>query len=202
MRRSVSHEHASRAISAIYGYVARDKTSFGAEGAPRPYRGIPCLQAGVTQNGFTFIELAVTLTIISVLALVAVPMAQLEIQRSKERELRTALFEIREAIDSWKRAVDQGRIATAEGESGYPPSLNALVEGVKDQSSPSGAMLHFLRRLPHDPMLPRNQASTAKPWGLRSHASPPDVPAEGDDVFDVYSTSGRVGLNGVPYRDW
>ena len=152
------------------------------------------------ENGFTFIELTVTLAIIAVLTLVAIPMAQLEVQRGKERELRTALFEIREAIDAWKRASDQERIATVEGESGYPPSLDALVEGVKDQNSPSGAKLHFLRRLPLDPMLPH--ADPAKPWGLRSHASPPEAPAEGDDVFDVYSTSNRVGLNGIPYRDW
>ncbi|MCL1824903.1 MAG: type II secretion system GspH family protein [Betaproteobacteria bacterium] len=152
--------------------------------------------------GFTFIELTVTLAIIAVLALIAVPMAQLELQRGKERELRAALFEIREAIDAWKRASDQERIATAEGESGYPPTLDALVEGVKDQTNPSGAKLHFLRRLPRDPMLPRNQADPAKPWGLRSHVSPPDAPAEGDDVFDVYSTSRRIGLNGIPYNDW
>ena len=151
-----------------------------------------------SENGFTFIELTVTLAIIAVLALIAVPIAQLESQRGKERELRAALFEIREAIDAWKRASDQERIATVEGESGYPPSLDALVEGVKDQNSPSGAKLHFLRRLPRDPMLPRADST----WGLRSHASPPESPAEGEDVFDVYSTSNRVGLNGIPYRDW
>ncbi|MCL2876048.1 MAG: type II secretion system GspH family protein [Betaproteobacteria bacterium] len=152
------------------------------------------------KNGFTFIELSITLAIIAVLALIAIPTAQLEVQRSKERELRAALFEIREAIDAWKRASDQGRIVTAEGESGYPPTLNALVEGINDQTNPSGAQLYFLRRLPRDPMLPR--VDPAKPWGLRSHASPPDAPTEGDDVFDVYSTSSRVGLNGIPYRDW
>lgn len=148
-------------------------------------------------RGFTFIELMVTLAIMGVLATVSVPLAQLGVQRHKERELRVALGEIREALDAYKRASDQGRILLKVGESGYPSSLAQLVEGVDDQRSPSKRKMYFLRRVPADPMAPDEDG-----WGLRSYASPADEPAEGDDVFDVYSRSQRQGLDGVPYRDW
>jgi general secretion pathway protein G len=152
--------------------------------------------------GFTFIELMMTLAIMSVLALVSVPLAQLAVQRDKERELRMALAEIREALDAYKRASEQGRISSKLGDSGYPPSLEALVEGIEDQRSPVRKKIYFLRRIPRDPMVAGSEANPASSWGLRSYDSPPEEPVEGDDVFDVYSTSDRVGLNNVPYRDW
>jgi general secretion pathway protein G len=155
------------------------------------------------QDGFTFIELMVTLAIMSVLVLVAVPMAQVVVQRKKEKDLRTALAQIREALDAYKRAADQGRITVKLGESGYPKSLEQLVDGVEDQRSPTKQKMYFLRRLESDPMAPAGIAiKPAETWGLRSYASPADSPAEGDDVFDVYSKSEKVGLNGVPYRKW
>lgn len=153
-------------------------------------------------RGFTFVELMVTLAIMAVLVTVAVPMAQVAVQRQKEQELRVALMQIREALDAYKRASDQGRIPMRLGESGYPKSLGELAEGVEDQRSPARQKIYFLRRIPADPM---GMDATVKPeetWGLRSYASPPDEPSEGDDVFDVYSRSAKVGLNGVPYRDW
>ncbi|MDR1935077.1 MAG: type II secretion system GspH family protein [Candidatus Accumulibacter sp.] len=153
-------------------------------------------------SGFTFVELMMTLAIMSVLALVTVPLAQLAVQRDKERELRAALADIREALDAYKRASEQGRIVTRLGESGYPPSLEVLVEGVEDQRSPVRKKLYFLRRIPRDPMVVGSETDPAASWGLRSYDSPPEEPVEGDDVFDVYSTSDRVGLNNVPYRDW
>lgn len=155
----------------------------------------------VRVRGFTFIELMVTLAIMAVMVMVAVPMAQLSVQRQKEQELRAALIEIRDALDAHKRASDQGRISIRIGDSGFPKSLTELVEGVDDQRSPSKRKLYFLRRLPRDPMAPAS-ISAEESWGLRSYASPPDDPAEGDDIFDVYSRSEKVGLNGVPYRDW
>ncbi len=153
-------------------------------------------------RGFSFIELMVTLSIMAVLAVVAVPMAQWSYQRDKERTLRASLAEIREALDSYKRASDQGRISVKIGESGYPKNLIELVDGVEDQRSPNRKKIYFLRRIPADPM---NSDTSLKPqdsWGLRSYASPPDEPAEGDDVFDVYSKSAKIGLNGVPYIKW
>ena len=144
----------------------------------------------------------VTLSIMAVLAVVAVPLAQWTYQRDKERALRTSLAEIREALDSYKRASDQGRIAVKIGESGYPKNLLELVEGVDDQRSPNRKKMYFLRRIPIDPMSPDVSSKPEDSWGLRSYASPPDDPSEGDDVFDVYSRSKKVGLNGIPYAKW
>ncbi len=154
------------------------------------------------ESGFTFIELAVTLAIMGVLAAVAVPMIELVSQRHKERELRTALSQIREAIDAYRRATDQGRIPVKIGDSGYPKSLNDLVDGVADAKSPQRQKMYFLRRLPRDPMHPDPTVAAADTWGKRSYASPPDAPQEGEDVFDVYSLANGKGINGIPYREW
>jgi general secretion pathway protein G len=155
----------------------------------------------VRARGFSFIELMASLAIMAVLLLVAVPSAQLAMQRHREAELRTALAQIRTAIDHYKKASEQGRIPLESGASGYPPDLATLVEGVEDASSPERRMMYFLRRLPADPFY-SGRADAEESWGLRSYASPPDDPSEGDDVFDVYSRAEGIGLNGVPYRDW
>jgi general secretion pathway protein G len=152
--------------------------------------------------GFTFVEVMVTLAIMAVLAMVTVPMAQLTAQRQKERDLRRALIQIREALDAYKRASEQGRIPVALSESGYPKRLDDLWIGVVDARSPERRKLYFLRRLPTDPMRPDDALAPAANWGLRSYESPPDQPKAGTDVFDVYSTSEKTGLNGVPYRQW
>lgn len=152
--------------------------------------------------GFTFVELLVTLAIMGVLAAVTVPLAQLSAQRQKESELRSALAQIRDAIDAYKRAGEQGRVQTRLGESGYPKSLDLLWKGVADQRSPTQQKIYFLRSLPRDPMNADENLPAAETWGLRGYASPPDDPAPGDDVYDVHSRSAKTGLNAVPYRLW
>lgn len=153
-------------------------------------------------GGFTLVELLVTLAIMGILATVTVPLAQLSAQRQKESELRIALAQIRDAIDAYKRARDQGRIPVKLGESGYPRSLDELWQGVSDLRSPDRRKIYFLRAIPRDPMHEDYSVSPVETWGLRSYASPPDDPSPGEDVYDVYSKSAKAGLNSVPYRQW
>lgn len=154
-------------------------------------------------NGFTFIELVVTVAIVGLLATIVLPMAELVVKRDHEHELRLALREIRTAVDAYKRAVDEGRVTIEAGKSGYPPSLKDLVDGVVDAKSPDhSSKIYFLRRIPRDPLCLDASKSDEESWGKRSYESPPDAPEEGDDVFDIYALSAEVGLNGIPYREW
>jgi general secretion pathway protein G len=152
------------------------------------------------ERGFTFIELMITLSILATLAMVAAPMAQVALQREKEHQLRTALIEVREAIDAYKRAADNGRIKLSIGDSGYPKRLEDLVTGVPDQRSPRKQNMYFLRRIPRDPFAPSETSGGG--WAMRAYASPPDNPSEGEDVFDISSRSGKMGLNGIPLKQW
>lgn len=156
----------------------------------------------MNDKGFTFVELVVTLAIVAVIASAAVPLAELAVQRKKEMELSRSLRLIRTALDQHKLAFDEGRIERRADQSGYPPTLDTLVEGVIDAKDPQKRRIYFLRRLPRDPFNDDPSVSAALTWGLRSYASPPDAPAPGSDVFDVYSRAPGVGLNGVAYRLW
>lgn len=156
-----------------------------------------------SHGGFTLIELVITVAIIGLLSTMALPMAELGVQRFKEHELHFALREIRTAMDAYKRGVDEGRIEHTIGQSGYPPSLKVLVEGVTDVQSPDGkSKIYFLRKIPRDPMFTDPATPDEETWGKRSYASSHDAPVEGEDVFDVYSLSKGVGLNGIEYRNW
>jgi general secretion pathway protein G len=152
--------------------------------------------------GFSFVEILATVAILALMATAAVPYLELVVTRQKEAELRRDLRELREAIDAYKKATDEGRIPKLIDESGYPKQLEDLVNGIADAKDPTKRKIYFLRRLPRDPMLPNPEVSAAQTWGLRSYESPPDQPREGADVFDVYSKSEQKGLDGVPYNQW
>ena len=156
-------------------------------------------------KGFTLIELIVTVTIVAILASVAMPMLQMSVQRSKENELRANLRQIREAIDAYKKAADEGHIKKSIEETGYPPNLEILVNGVVDEKDINKNKLKFLRIIPLDPMTiatDKNTDDLPNNWGLRSYASEASDPEQGADVFDVYSLSQQIGINGIAYAKW
>lgn len=154
-------------------------------------------------SGFSLIELVVTVAIVALLSTVAFPLAEVVVKRSKEQELRLALREIRTALDAYKQAVEEGRVEQSIEASAFPASLSVLVEGVPDAGSPErDKKIYFLRRIPRDPLFADAARPDEETWGKRSYASSHDAPEEGDDVYDVYSLSSGVGLNGIPYRYW
>jgi general secretion pathway protein G len=146
------------------------------------------------ERGFTLMELIVAATILSILTMMALPLARLTIQREKEKELRRALWEMRDAIDKYKDAGDRGAFQIKADSGGYPPDLETLVKGVEAQG---GKKIRFLRSIPTDPM------TRSKEWGLRSMQDDPDSDSwGGQSVFDVYTKSDGTGLDGTKYKDW
>jgi general secretion pathway protein G len=144
-------------------------------------------------RGFTLIELIVATTILIVLTFLAVPMARVTIKREKEHELRQALWQLRDAIDRYKDASDRGAFRTKVGSEGWPPDLDTLVKGEDVQ----GKKLKFLRKIPIDPM------TNSTEWGLRSMQDDPDSDSWGEqNVFDVYTKSQSIALDGTKYKDW
>jgi general secretion pathway protein G len=162
------------------------------------------------QRGFTFIELVVTLALVGVVASAVLPLYEVVSTRMKEAELRLALRTLRSALDAYKAAADQGQFPKESGQSGYPPSLDILVQGVDLAAAnattadgrPAPKRLVWLRQVPRDPFNPDVSLPAAQTWRTRAYGSPPDDPQPGDDVFDVTSSSTRVGLNGIPYSAW
>ena len=151
-------------------------------------------------SGYSFVELLIVTAILFILASAVMPLATVTAQRQRESELRTALRQMRTAIDKFKDAADGGRIPSTEveaGSEGYPPDLETLVEGVALQNDQSGAKLKFLRRIPMDPM------TNSTEWGLRAYQDKPDARSWGrGNVFDVYSKSSATALDGTHYKDW
>lgn len=146
--------------------------------------------------GFTLVELIAAMTILLLLTTVALPLAQVQVQRAREVELRRALRTIREAIDRYKDFADRGMIPTEADTYGYPPDLQTLVDGVPLKGS-ANLKYKFLRRIPIDPMTGKAD------WGMRSMQDDPDSRSwGGQNVFDVYSQSQGTALDGTRYADW
>ncbi|HPK66258.1 MAG TPA: prepilin-type N-terminal cleavage/methylation domain-containing protein [Thermoanaerobaculia bacterium] len=152
--------------------------------------------AGRRQRGYTLVELVIVCVTLTVLAGISMPVVKFTVKRSKEMELRTALREMRAAIDEFKRYSDSGLLPIELGTDGYPKELELLVEGV-DVVGQIDRKVKFLRRIPIDPMTGKDE------WGLRSYQDDWDATSwGGENVYDVYSLSEGVGLNGVPYTLW
>ncbi|HEX9757138.1 MAG TPA: prepilin-type N-terminal cleavage/methylation domain-containing protein [Nitrospiria bacterium] len=154
-----------------------------------------------SQSGITLVEIIITLTVIFILASIALPISKITIKRGKELELRRSLREMRVAIDRFRWDYEAKKISRLESdvvnsESGYPVSLDILVEGAPS-GDVKGTLRKYLRRIPKDPMTGERE------WGLRCYKDPPDETEWcGDDVFDVFTLSEGVGLDGVHYREW
>jgi len=147
--------------------------------------------------GLTYFELVISFTILAIMAMGAVPLAEITIKRKKEIELRRALRTLRDAIDRYKDLIDEGKISQEYiDQEGYPPDLETLVKGVKEKGSIS-KVYKFLRRIPKDPMTGERE------WGMRSYQDDPDSDSwGGQNVYDVYCLSEDEGLDGTPYKDW
>lgn len=157
-----------------------------------------------SQRGLTLLELLVTLTILSIMAAMALPYAEMSVTRGKEMELRRSLRDMRTAIDRFHEDWRSNRIArTADGisDDGYPESLDVLVNGI-ERSGNKGDKSFYLRRIPRDPFAdPEIPAS--EHWQLRGYQDDPDSDIwNAADVYDVRSKSERVAINGTPYREW
>ena len=143
----------------------------------------------------TLLELVMACMILMVLASAALPVARITIKRQKETELRRALREMRTAIDRYKDAADRNLIRVEVGSEGYPPDLETLVNGVKIGAA--DRHVRFLRRIPIDPMTGRAD------WGLRAiQDEPTSTSWGGKNVFDVYTRSQGIALDGTRYADW
>lgn len=153
-------------------------------------------------KGFTLVELMVTITLIGILASVLVPITQVTRQRVQEEELKLALKEIRKAIDDYKQAGDDGRIARSADTTGYPKTLSELVEGVIDIQDSKGKKIFFLRKIPIDPMYMGPKIKPEKMWNIRSYQNDLNNFHYDGDVYDIHSSSTKVGLNGTAYKDW
>lgn len=150
-----------------------------------------------SRRGFTYLELIVSMVILAILASAAIPSSKMITKRKKEAQLRDALLEIRTAIDSYKRAVDEGLIQRPQlDQYGYPLDFNELVEGAPLAQEPS-VKIRFLRRIPVDPMTGERE------WGMRSVQDEFDsISWGGQNLFDVYSESDGTAIDGTEYSEW
>jgi len=146
--------------------------------------------------------LIVAFSILLVLSTMAIPMARFQVRRQQERGLRQALAEMRRAIDKYKDMCDAGKIQGKQDEYCYPPTLDALVDGVKLNNTITGlgqgsGKVRFLRRVPKDPL------TGGTDWGFRAMQDDPDSSTwGGQNVFDVYTKSFEKAADGSAYSEW
>jgi general secretion pathway protein G len=167
------------------------------------------------EGGVTLLELMVTVTILLVLASVAMPLSKYTSKRTQELELRQKLREMRNALDEFRRDwARDGEILAGPlcvknkmtckevtGVTGYPKSLETLLEvklsGAEATVKETTPIRRYLRRVPLDPMTGTDD------WGLRCYQDPPDVKDWcKEDVFDVFSKSPDQAVDNSRYRDW
>jgi general secretion pathway protein G len=158
-----------------------------------------------SKAGVSLIELVVTMVILSLLAMVVLPSAQLTGKRLKEMELRRTLRTIRTAIDDYKKAYDEANKGKQDIglKSGYPKELKVLVEG-EDFGDLKKTKKKFLRRVPVDPFNPAKPGEEQK-WGIRAYKDEPDsksASGDAEDVYDVYSLSEETAIDGTKYKEW
>ena len=155
-----------------------------------------------SQAGMTFIELVIACAILAILAAAALPVARFTATRQREKELKSALLSMRQAIDRYKDLADHNQIRVDPTTGGYPPDLQTLVKGVPlsgagAAGSGGSKTIKFLRRIPVDPMTGQRE------WGMRSVQDDPDSTSwGGNNVFDVFSKSQGTALDGTKYSEW
>jgi general secretion pathway protein G len=155
------------------------------------------MRPALRHSGLTLIELLVTMAILCILAVGVLPLSEMAFKRTKEIELRENLRTIRTALDEYKRLADEGKIVVDALSSGYPKTLDVLVEGVEVGGGPKPYKKKFLSKIPRDPMTEDGE------WGLRSYADDPDSDVwGGQDVYDIYSKSDGEALDGTKYSEW
>jgi len=153
-------------------------------------------RAGWLRAGYSLIEMVLVAALLTIIAGVTLPVAKYAVKRQKEMELRHHLRTMRNAIDEYKRYSDLGLIPVDFDTDGYPSDLDILVEGVEIVGQ-IDKQVRFLRRIPVDPMTGEAE------WGKRSYQDRPDDTSwGGQNVYDVYSLSEGVGLDGRPYAEW
>jgi len=152
------------------------------------------------RSGLTTVELLAALGVLVVLVTIALPLKRWDEKRRREAELRVDLRMMREAIDQYKKAFDEGRIQQKDvDQRGFPLELYELVDGVDVADPVKGTTrkVRFLQAIPVDPFTGEAE------WGKRSYQDDWDATSwGGENVWDVYCLFPGKALDGTYYTDW